>query len=1607
MDTKRRGTRYVAVCAFGLGIFVGINGAQGQGPEIRWDPVAASGNVICTPGTGTCGETEIMLSAGGVDVTLFMELSGWWPEILASYQGCPEPDTLLGGMPWNPGTPQSCDLMPLDWFVAEKICTANMADPEANADWLSDCTYNPFICGSFPAGCIYRPDFVYYVRPFTEPMYTCPSPPGCLGCALTACAPGLGEDDGTIKYGGTFVVEVPSCAKGTYNVGFVEDLSFTFFLDCYGVLIPGLGLTAAQITIVTGSCCYGIGTPYADCVDDVTELECDLYSAPRVFRPFVTCNEEPCCECLTDFDCNDNDACTNDWCEDCVCYNVENFVLGIECCNSADGSTTALDDDNVCTADFCEWRCTVGGNVCTEDADCAGGDDVCRGTGVPIHNPLTGSPCTHPNPCVINDECGAGVCAGDLPEDLSIPCIVDIDCPTGWFCNTDTALCDCTAPDCDDDGIPDFMAILNCSGWDPHCDDCNSNGIPDECDISDETSLDANRNYVPDECDVGACCYALGGTMCLETTEQDCADSWGAYDSVFLGIHTTCPTEIVGTATHHGVVVSHVTTPPQECPTVEPEARGVDCVEGDPIDPWQTAPDAVMCHEFGVGPESPAIPADFFGPGSDPFSGLVCLKGEPLGPTVFGEFGDADTLVRRTEDPFDRCELPSATEVEIDAEVVALSLLSTAPITVTYNGGQDPEEWDAAVELSDVLTPPMGSITAVKTHCNGGTYNSVLHVQPKFTFTKVGGGGQVVLDTGAVPDFPYITLIQDDDPPWISDVSETFGLPSIICTDFHPSLEDPAPTTDCDCNGNGIRDKCDIEDESSPDCQPNGIPDECDIDPNDPDGNGEVSNDCNNNGVPDECDIWATISVDGEDVILNWSQADGPDTTHYHIWRAEGDIGGPYVLWHDTSTDPDPLATTWADAGVGGDTLSHFYIVDAVDNTGATEAAECLIAAKLSYTLVPERNWDCNLISFPVMQRDEGILEVLRTVDWDCAKTYDPIGLHEWPDYCTYYPSGLKELWFLNHRMGFGLMLHEPDINWQVAGTAPTVTEIDAEADWNLMAYPYFDSLTVLAFKDMVNAQNPTVNVTVVEASDLSEPDCIRELADSELMEHGSGFWVRLDGPATITFTNDIQIVRADCNENGILDQDDIADGTSADVNGNGVPDKCELDVEIELVVRGVAGPDDTSTTRPESEYSVITDDSFVVEVWATVSGSAAQGLTSVYVDLTFDPDLVEDLEDADIDHRDFSAHIASTPYVELNDINNVTGEITNLGGTHHQYGCVGVAPDWARVAVVTFTSGDARAPVEFTSVHRDLPGIGVCQWGPLDAELVVYGSISVPITCFSDVDGDGSTNTLDIWLFGECLGLCEQPEPPWGADTRCARVDFDCSGCAAAGDIGWFAAAWMTDCDQLAVEDMPPCRRPGKGVARGGTSGDGAVGSSAGRRPDGARDSVGSGSLLNDVLIRWATVARRQGRDAPLTVRPLKMGYRAGDQFDVQLWVRDDTTDSRGLSAVFVDLTFDPTEVAVDHIDHGSTYTMFASGEIGAQSIGRLGGASLEPGVAVGAWTRFAAVRMTVLVDLPRGPHLEVRPAYDGVAGLGRGTISHDRIRVIGKWQDFSAARK
>ena len=155
-------------------------------------------------------------------------------------------------------------------------------------------------------------------------------------------------------------------------------------------------------------------------------------------------------------------------------------------------------------------------------------------------------------------------------------------------------------------------------------------------------------------------------------------------------------------------------------------------------DEFETAGDGETFHDFGGSP----VPAGFFGAGSDAFSGIVILVGVPLAPG-----SETDTIIQRHQ-------TVSAPGGSTALTMTGLSLVGTAPITVTFNNGTPSQQWNVAVGLS-AYKASTGSMKI-----NATSFDSSLKVWPKFTFTRVGGGGgPLVLDTGA-PSGPGLTAAE-------------------------------------------------------------------------------------------------------------------------------------------------------------------------------------------------------------------------------------------------------------------------------------------------------------------------------------------------------------------------------------------------------------------------------------------------------------------------------------------------------------------------------------------------------------------------------------------------------------------------------------------------------------------------------------------------------------------------------------------------------------------------------------------------------------------------------------------------------------------------------
>jgi hypothetical protein len=180
------------------------------------------------------------------------------------------------------------------------------------------------------------------------------------------------------------------------------------------------------------------------------------------------------------------------------------------------------------------------------------------------------------------------------------------------------------------------------------------------------------------------------------------------------------------------------------------------------------------------------LPADFFGPGSDPFDGGVPADAVviPTSPHCPGFLGNTDMLIERK----DVAVLPGIPSTDvIDIEIVELSLVSVSPITVTYNGGLSPEMWDVEITLSPSLAST-GMMTIRQEHSNGGTFDAQIFLQPQFTFTRVSDSTVRILDGAGA----YEDLLNAIDVPW------TYSDPSLTCpncvTNFIPGHDGVIPS---------------------------------------------------------------------------------------------------------------------------------------------------------------------------------------------------------------------------------------------------------------------------------------------------------------------------------------------------------------------------------------------------------------------------------------------------------------------------------------------------------------------------------------------------------------------------------------------------------------------------------------------------------------------------------------------------------------------------------------------------------------------------------------------------------------------------------------------
>ncbi len=274
--------------------------------------------------------------------------------------------------------------------------------------------------------------------------------------------------------------------------------------QCQHIPLDGTACTVSNLCADAGTCHAGVcEASIRDCNDDneCTNDYCDPETGACVNEPI----DKPC---------DDGNACTvNDMCSNGVCAGEmmdcdDGNVCTDDSCNPDTGTcehsynSAPCDDGNACTvADTCNNGACVGvmrscddGNPCT--------DDWCNAqTGSCEHGPNS-SLCDDGNPCTSNDICIDSECVGEM-RDCSDdnPCTVDYcdpvrgcvsePLPDGTACSDGSV---CTTGDVCQNG--------SCVGSDVSCDD----GNPCTVDSCDAELGCVNTVVVGESCDDGNPC---------------------------------------------------------------------------------------------------------------------------------------------------------------------------------------------------------------------------------------------------------------------------------------------------------------------------------------------------------------------------------------------------------------------------------------------------------------------------------------------------------------------------------------------------------------------------------------------------------------------------------------------------------------------------------------------------------------------------------------------------------------------------------------------------------------------------------------------------------------------------------------------------------------------------------------------------------------------------------------------------------------------------------------------------------------------------------------------------------------------------------------------
>ncbi len=368
-------------------------------------------------------------------------------------------------------------------------------------------------------------------------------------------------------------------------------------------------------------------------------------------------------------------------------------------------------------------------------------------------------------------------------------------------------------------------AIVTAQGGcnDPGPPDCNNNGLADQCDVFEGTSLDCNRNVIPDECESLADCQPNGVADICDIgagTSRDCNGNAIPDECDLLAGSADCNANFIPDECDSAAGASLINSRPAVYGFMDISATGTPLNLSDDNSASVTMPFAP--------PSLPSPSARISNNGAIGFDTTADVSNPNAPIPSSSVFGFATALLAYWDD--------------LDATTgnVFYETTGTAPnrtfIVQWHNRPQYPGDFvldgdEVTLQVQIFETPVDGSIA------------QYLYLDTNFLATAFNNGRSATV--GYQRD--AIVAIQ-----YSYNTSNSI-TPSLILSLLEADCQGDGALDVCefaagasDCNGNQVIDECDITRGAAADCNTNAIPDSCDI------ASGG-SEDVNQDGVPDEC----------------------------------------------------------------------------------------------------------------------------------------------------------------------------------------------------------------------------------------------------------------------------------------------------------------------------------------------------------------------------------------------------------------------------------------------------------------------------------------------------------------------------------------------------------------------------------------------------------------------------------------------------------------------------------------------------------------------------------------------------------------------------------